>query len=266
MQTDLQDAYTEIFKEHFGQARVLTATTCIQSPRTWKPDGVVLAILGPWAQHVSKVSNDDLGRWVSATLTGSDGDSFTLFSLYNVVNTSLQDAGPSTMYAQQYRLLRIGGVTNPNPRKQCVEDIQREITRLVTNDEKVVVVGDFNKLLGHDPGLMASVCAKSSLFDVHAIFHGGAADIPTYARGSKRLNYCIASTSLESYIAVSGFNLFNECLHSDHRALFVDFRLKAFFGHGPPTLVRPDLRFPHIQIQPGCYKIRPENVLAPVRE
>jgi hypothetical protein len=151
MQADLRGAYTTIFKEHFGQTRVLMATTCIQAPRAWKPGGVVLAILGPWAQHVSKVSCNDLGRWVSATLTGSDGDSFTLFSLYNVEDTKLQDAGRSTVFAQQYRLLRIGGVTHPNPRKQCIEDLQRVIAQLVANEERVVVVGD--------PGLVASVCA-----------------------------------------------------------------------------------------------------------
>jgi hypothetical protein len=244
MQADIREAYTTIFKEHFGQARVLTATTCIQSPRAWKPGGVVLAILGPWAQHVSKVSCNDLGRWVSATLTGTDGDSFTLFSLYNVVDTTLQDSGPSTVLAQQYRLLRLGGVTHPNPRKQCVEDLQRVIARLVHNEEKVVAVGNFNEVLGHDPGLMASVCAANHLFDVHAKFHGEAANIPIYARGSKRLDYCAASASLEPYVAASRFNIFNECiLHSDHIALFADFLLEAYFGHAPPTLVRPDLRF-----------------------
>jgi hypothetical protein len=238
MQADLREAYTSIFKEHFGQARVLTATTCIESPRAW---GVMLAILGSWAQHISKVSCDDLGRWVSATLAGTDGDSFTLFSMYNVVDMTLQEAGLSTVFAQQYRLLRLGGVTHPNPRKQCVEDLQRAIARLVNNDEKVVIVGDFNELLGHDLGLMASVCAANNLFNVHAKFHGEAANIPTYARGSKRLDYCAAFTSLESYVAGSRFNLFNRCIHSDHQALFVDFLLKAFFGHGSPTLVRPDL-------------------------
>jgi endonuclease/exonuclease/phosphatase family metal-dependent hydrolase len=176
----------------------------------------VLAILGPWAQHVSKVSCDDLGRWVSATLTGTDGDSFTLFSLYNVVDTTLQEAGPSTVFAQLYRLLRLVGVTHPNPRKQCVGGLQRVIAQLVHNDEKVVVVGDFNELLGHDPGLMASVCAANHLFDVHPKFHGEVANIPTYTRSSKRLDYCAASASLEPYVAASGFNLFNECIHSDH--------------------------------------------------
>jgi hypothetical protein len=87
----------------------------------------VLAILGPWAQQVSKVSSDELGRWVSATLTGSDGESVSLFSLYNMVDTNLRDAGPSTVFAQQYPLLRLSGVLHPNPRRQCIVDLNRVI-------------------------------------------------------------------------------------------------------------------------------------------
>jgi hypothetical protein len=43
-------------------------------------------------------------------------------------------------------------------------------------------------------------------------------------------------------VASCGFNLFNEHIHSDHRAQFVHFKLKSFFSHGAPTLARPDLR------------------------
>jgi hypothetical protein len=81
MQPYIRQKYQEIFKEHFGQAKVLTAMTCIEAPNSWKPGGVVLTILGSWAQHVTQVSCDDLGRWVSATLTGSDGDSITIYSV-----------------------------------------------------------------------------------------------------------------------------------------------------------------------------------------
>jgi hypothetical protein len=68
MQADIRQKYEDIFKEHFGQARVITATTCISAPNAWKPGGVVLAILGSWAQHVTRVSGDKLGHWASATL------------------------------------------------------------------------------------------------------------------------------------------------------------------------------------------------------
>jgi exonuclease III len=242
MQADVRQKYNEIFKEHFGQARILTATSCIEAPKLWKPGGVVLVVLGSWAQHITKVSCDDLGRWVSATMTGSDGDSVTIYSFYNVVDVKLQHAGPSTVFAQQYRLLKFAGVTYPNPRQQCVDDLQREVAKSVANKEAIVIIGDFNEALGRDTGLMASVCSTNGHFDVHALFHGEQADIPTYARGSKRLDYCVASRHLEDFVASCGYNLFNELIHSDHRAQLVDFKLKSFFGHGTPTLARPDLR------------------------
>jgi hypothetical protein len=155
LKADIREQYTKIFNEHFGQARVLMATSCIDPPRAWKPGGG--GNPGNCRQHVSKVSRDDLGRWVSATLTSSDGDSLTVFSVYNVVDVKLQDAGPSTVFSQQYRLLKLAGVTHPRPRQQCVDDLNREIVKLVKNRETVAVLGDFIEALGRDPRLMASV-------------------------------------------------------------------------------------------------------------
>jgi hypothetical protein len=241
MQADVRQKYNEIFREHFGQARVLTATTCITAPMLWKPDGIVLVILDSWAQQSSKVSCYDLGRWVSATLTGSDGD-VTIYSFYNVVDVKLQNTGPSTVFSQQYRLLRLAAVMLPNPRQQCVEDLQRAGTKSVANKEAIVIIGDYNKVLGKNAGLMASVCSANELFDVHALFHGENNNIPTYTRGTKRLYYCVASTILEDFVASCGYNLFNENIHSDYQAQFVDFKLKSFFGHGAPPLARPGLR------------------------
>jgi hypothetical protein len=135
MQASVRDKFTEIFKEHFGQARVITATSCISAPCLWKPGGEMLAILGPWAQHVANTTCDDLCRWAIATLTGSDGNSFTLVSLYNVVNVKLQHAGPSTIFAQQYRLLRLAGVLTPNPQHQYIDDLHRTVAKMIANQE-----------------------------------------------------------------------------------------------------------------------------------
>jgi hypothetical protein len=107
----------------------------------------------------------------------------------------------------------------------------------------VAIVGDFNEVLGQDPVLMALVCATHRLFDVHAKFHGLDADILTYARGTKRVDYCVASDSLEPHVTACGFNQFNENIHSNHRVAFVDFVLKVFFGHNTPSLEQPDMRF-----------------------
>jgi hypothetical protein len=107
----------------------------------------------------------------------------------------------------------------------------------------VVIVGHFNEALRKNPNLMASVCSTNDLFDVQAHFHGANAAIPTYARGTNRLDYCVASSTMEAFVAACGYNLFNEFIHSDHRAQFPDLKLKSFFGHATPKLTQPDLRF-----------------------
>jgi hypothetical protein len=243
MNADIRQKYEEIFKEHFGHARVITTTTCISAPNSWKPGCVVLAVLGSWAQHVTKVSCGKLGRWASATLTGSDGDSITVYSVYNVVDVKLHDAGPSTVFSQQYRLLRLSGVTYPNSRQQFIDDLHQAIKQSDDNHESVVVGGDFNEALGKNPNLMASICSTHDLFDVQAHFHGTHAAIPAYARGSTRSDYCVASSSLEAFVAACSYNLLNKFIHSNHHAQFLDLNLKSFFGHTTPKLTRPDLRF-----------------------
>jgi hypothetical protein len=99
-------------------------------------------------------------------LDRSDGDSVTIYSFYNVVDVKLQNARPSTVFSQQYRLLWPAAVTFPNPRQQCVADLQRAVAKSVANKEAIVIIGDYNEVLGKNAGLMASVCSANELFDV----------------------------------------------------------------------------------------------------
>jgi hypothetical protein len=169
-----------IFREHFGAVHLVTSTSCIRSPSTWKPGGVLLAVLGKWSHSVTSSSGDDLGRWASASFSGCDGRILTLYLVYNCVDARITDVGPTTAFAQQWQLLRLAGVQEPKPRLQCVQDLSRDIHMRHRNDEDIVVVGDFNETLGKDPTLMASVCAKHSLYDVVDHVHGPVADIPIY--------------------------------------------------------------------------------------
>jgi hypothetical protein len=127
LQQDVRRNIEEVFKLHFGSVSLITATTCAKAPTPWKPGGVLLAVLGKWTQHVTTTSRDDLGRWVSATFCGSDGTQATVYSCYNVVNTSIANVGPSTVFAQQYQLLRLAGNAQPNPRKQFADDLNKDL-------------------------------------------------------------------------------------------------------------------------------------------
>jgi hypothetical protein len=243
LQATVRDAITDICKSHFDFATVVTSTTCIKAPSTWKPGGTLLIVVGKWATAVVRKSNDDLGRWSTVTLTGQDSQSVTLYSAYNVCHTTIKDAGPATVFAQQWQLLRLSGVAHPNPRKRFIADLRQDLASRILNNEAIILVGDFNERLGDDPNLMASICGEFDLLDVHDFQHGDAATVPTYIRGSKRLDYCFVTPGLAPFVRRSGVNLFNEYYHSDHRALFLDIDLKAYLGDSLPKLARPDQRF-----------------------
>ena len=239
----IRDAVSDILREHFGNARLITATSCIPAPASWKPGGVALAILGPWADAVTRTESDDLGRWCTATFAGANNTSFTIYSAYNVVKATLDKVGTATVFAQQWRLLRLAGVQQPDPRRQFITDLLADLQRRRRNDEHVLLIGDFNEQIGDDPKLMASVCSALNLFDPHTLRHGDAVDIPTYIRGKKRLDYCFLDSIFQPSIAACGINLFNDVFHSDHRALFLDLRLKTFLRTTLPPLPQPHNRF-----------------------
>jgi hypothetical protein len=106
-----------------------------------------------------------------------------------------------------------------------------------------MIVGHFKETLGNDPTLLASVCAKYSLYNVLDNIHGSCANVPTYIRGTRRLDYCLLSSNLQSDLKATCFNLFNKYAYSDHRALFVDFNLSHTLGKPNPAIVPPAKRF-----------------------
>jgi hypothetical protein len=196
----------------------------------------MLIILGKWANAVIRTSTDDLGRWSTATINGQDGRAVTIYSVYNVVKTTIKVASPATVFAQQWQLLRLSGVLILNPRKQTIDDLNDDIQRRRNNQGTVIIVGDLNEQISDDPNLIASTCAQFNLFDALEYHHGDTAMVPTYICGSKRLDYGILQQELQPFLLASGLNMFNECVYSDHRASFLDINLRAYLGDCVPKL------------------------------
>jgi hypothetical protein len=127
LQANIQEKIKNVCCQHFGSARLVTSTSCIKASTSWKPGGTMLIILGNWANAVIRSSTDDLGRWSTATINGQDGRAVTIYSIYNVVKTTIKAAGPSTMFAQQWQLLRLSGVPHHNPRQQTIDDLTADV-------------------------------------------------------------------------------------------------------------------------------------------
>jgi hypothetical protein len=244
LQPDIRTNIESVFKQHFGAVRLITSTSPIRAPHAWKPGGTLLAVVGHWSHSVIDTGADELGRWSRATLGGRDGSLLTVYSLYNVVDTKIGQVGPSTVFAQQWHLLRTAGNTNPNPRQQCVDDLHQDLAECKKRGSDICIVGDFNEVLGTNPSLMASVCTKFDLYDVLASHHPDADSQPTYIRGQKRLDYLLLSRTLRPSVQAVGMNRYHMLYHSDHRAPFLGLDKQSTFGL-PSPIARTSLR--HIE-------------------
>jgi hypothetical protein len=162
---------------------------------------VLLAIVGQWAQSVSATSRDDLGQWVSATITGLEGSQATISSCYNAVNTTIANSGPSTVYAQQYQLLRLAGDLTPDPRRRFIDNLHTDLAK---------------RRRKADAQLMARIAGSHDLFDVHQQRLGDTSNASTYIRGTKKLDYVLTSIELCTTVRSCGINIFNKLLQSDH--------------------------------------------------
>jgi hypothetical protein len=226
----------DVLKLHFGACVLVSSTTPIRSPTAWKPGGTILAVLGTWSHTVTTVSSDSLGRWCKATLSGRDGSLLSVYSLYNVVKTDISKAGPATIYAQQWQLLRLSGHDNPDPRQQCIDDFKVAVLQEQSIGSEIVILGDQNEVVGDDPELMASVCAACNLYDPFSDLYPDQADTPTYVRGRKRLDWVFVSRSLSPSIDAVGYNRYNLLYHSDHRAIFLDLAKRESLGLSSPIV------------------------------
>ena len=103
-------------------------------------------------------------------------------------------------------------------------------------------MGDFNESIGVKPQEMASVMHEGELTDVFCYKHGIDQEKPTYARGTKRVDYILVSTRLTEFIQATGGEPFNFRIFSDHRGLFVDFSVPGFFDRAPNPMAKAQSR------------------------
>ena len=121
-------------------------------------------------------------------------------------------------------------------------------------------MGDFNEAIGIKANEMASVISEGRLTDTHCFRHGIDNEQPTYARGSKRVDYVLVSSRLTAHIRATGAEPLNFRIFSDHRGIFVDFALPGFFDRAPNALAKTStqiffLRLPTSRQAISTYKL-----------
>ena len=77
-----------------------------------------------------------------------DWYNIAIITVYRVTQRAIEQAGPTTAYAQQWAVLRQQGVARPEPRTQFITDIKRLLKKLKKDGNKIILMMDANETMG----------------------------------------------------------------------------------------------------------------------
>ena len=139
-----------------------------------------MGLTGPLVSRMRHRIEDKYRCWCGFVLLGKDNREILVLTAYNVPQDT--PAGDDTLHAQPTSLYLLDGEVDPNPRKNFILDLLTVITKAKEEKQDIILMGDFNEVVGDDPKMMAKILVAGNLTDVHAHKHGHA-NIATYIRG-----------------------------------------------------------------------------------
>jgi hypothetical protein len=191
----------------------------------------------PWASRSKCIPDKSgLGRWVESEITGSGNRKTTIICAYIVCKDSIERSGPNTAYSQQWLILKKRDPhNNPDPRSVAFHDLKERINELRQQGQEIIVMMDANDTLQNTRSALTKWTAETKMIDPLVQRHGTEGEPPTYARGSKRIDYILVSENLSEYVTSCGILPLHNICFSAHRALYIDIDLQAFLKSEPPS-------------------------------
>jgi endonuclease/exonuclease/phosphatase family metal-dependent hydrolase len=134
-------------------------------------------------------------------------------------------------------MLKLADKPNQRPRHRFCKDLKFLLDDRIKEKHKIILMGDFNEELGSSVRGITKVVANCNLVDVYAAKLEDA--VPTYSRGTKRLDYILMTPTVASHVTRCGADPFNHRFFSDHRGIYLDLELEGLFDRNLPPLARP---------------------------
>ena len=120
-------------------------------------------------------------------------------------------------------MLREEGIEDPDPRKIFKEDMINLVQEFDMNPNNyTILMMDANKSISDKEGSLQKLLNSSSLVDTFANISDNECKIPTYYRGSRKIDYIFTSLNLLPYVKRVGILPFYQYNQSDHRGMFID--------------------------------------------
>jgi hypothetical protein len=115
------------------------------------------------------------------------------------------------------------GFSSPDPRKIFIEDLITLIKEIdnPTNNYRILML-DANENINDSEGGLSKLVRETNLRDIFSEIGQEDCNIPTYVRGSGKIDYIFTSAELLPHIKHIGCLPFYMHNDSDHRELFID--------------------------------------------
>ena len=230
--TSVQAAAHDQTRKVFGymQYKLETTSSAIEAKGMWKPGGVMALTVGNLKGRVVDSGVDPMGRWVFTKFNCAEGRINTIICTYQVCKGHPKTQGPTTVITQQYSMLQQAGKADPfKVRKHHAHDLVEFVRECQTKGERVIVMGDFNEVLGLRASGMTRLCSECGLKDVILDRHRQT-NFATQEKGSTVIDYALVDPDLEDSIVACGYEPFRIRIMGDHRGIYLDVNTTAFFG------------------------------------
>ena len=227
-QAPLRTILFDTAHQHWERHRLAIGTTPIQFKTPFKPGGTMIMSIGSITGRLKKQLRDKWGRWAIHEYVGKNGRQLAIISAYQPIVKG-GPPGKITVAAQQISLLLQTKTKVTNPRTAFRSDLTNVVLGYKTSQYDILLTGDFNEEFGADPDGMAKLATTCQLVDIMSS-RNSSKPPATYARGTKRLDYALASTHVQESLIRSGYEPFNSRISTDHRGFYMDFSTHNLFG------------------------------------
>lgn len=185
-----------------------------------------------------------MGRWAGQSYRLKGEQNLTVITAYRpcLKNATNNKSTSIASYRQQVIMLTEEGYEDPDPRKIFMDDMINLLKEQEMNpNNHIVLMMDANESISDKEGSLRQMLNSTTLVDVFSHINGNECNIPTYYRGSRKIDYIFTSSNLVPYITRCGILPFYHYIQTDHRGMFID--ISNILIDNKVELQRPNKRY-----------------------
>lgn len=226
-------------RHKYHSSKLIMSDSPVSTKTKFKPGGTGHYLQGNLLGKVESHERDRLGRWTCVNLQGKGGK----ISIYAAYQTpiSVSNQANITFHTQQKVIFETERtneeevIDDRTPWKRFKKDFIKDVQEKMSKGHEVLIFANFNEDRTDKNSIINTLVEELHLTDTWREHNNNQKEISTYHRGTKRLDYCLASRNLARSVKNITFTNFEEIANSDHRGIVLDIDETAVFNKKPIT-------------------------------